>query len=828
MNILHTITWRNIKLGKKRAIVTIIAIILSTALITATFGLITSFQQSLIKDAEKTCGTYHILINGINAENTKYLENNREIASIEKIYNLGYAKVEEIQNEDKPYVYVKAFNMDKAEEYGIQLVAGRLPKNQDEIAIPEHIIENGMVKWELGDTITLQIGERTSEGYPLKQNNPLQEGERIENTQERTYTIVGKIQRLYYDKEAYSAPGYTCITAIPDETPSTWDGMIIFKDIQKTYEQIEGMKENFEKIVPNSEILRYSGVSKNDAIQLMLYSVAGVIAMIIVVTSVFVIRNSFSIMVAEKNKQYGMLASVGATKKQIKRTVLVEGALLGVVGIPLGIVSGMFAVYCLVGIVNYILTNFTGADMQFYFYFPTLPVIAGILLAMITIYFSCLIPAKRAAKIAPIDAIRGVEDIKRTKKKLKSPKWIQALFGIGGTISYKNLKRSKKQYRTTVISLVLSICVFISLSSFTGYVLDLKDSHYAEMGYDMYVYASVIENTREQEKVYEKIANLEGVDNAFIEKRILVDVNASYFSDYMKEQLHDEEIEGSSIPLTTIGDRNYQELCKKLGINRKEKGAIMNAVWYITNGKGKVELQQEYNVKKGDVMEVVVTTKEEETIPLSIPILETTNEAYTETASIHGMVVSERYLKELIGENYQITGAYIQTKDADKVVKQIEALPEKMHIANYYEEEQERKAITWIVNIFLYGFITVITLIGVTNIFNTITTNMLLRSKEFAMLKSIGMTQKEFNRMIRLESLFYGIKSLAIGILLGLGLSYGIYYAFQQGLETSFEWPWSSIIIACLFVGILIFITMTYSLRKINKQNIMETIRKEV
>ena len=143
------------------------------------------------------------------------------------------------------------------------------------------------------------------------------------------------------------------------------------------------------------------------------------------------------------------------------------------------------------------------------------------------------------------------------------------------------------------------------------------------------------------------------------------------------------------------------------------------------------------------------------------------------------------------------------------------------------ESIRAENAIVLVVSIFLYGFIGVITLIGITNIFNTITTNMNLRKKEFAMLKSIGMTKKEFNRMIRLESIFYGVKSLIIGIPIGLVLSYGMYNMFKNSMEMEYVLPYKAIIVAIVFVAVVIGIIMRYSMSKINKQNIIETIRND-
>jgi putative ABC transport system permease protein len=132
-----------------------------------------------------------------------------------------------------------------------------------------------------------------------------------------------------------------------------------------------------------------------------------------------------------------------------------------------------------------------------------------------------------------------------------------------------------------------------------------------------------------------------------------------------------------------------------------------------------------------------------------------------------------------------------------------------------------------LVSIFLYGFITVVALIGITNIFNTITTNMELRAPEFAMLKSVGMTNREFRRMIWLEGMFYGGKALLIGIPLGLLISLGFHRALGEGIVTEFRFPWMGVTASCAAVAVLLYLIMHYSMAKINRKNIMDTIRNE-
>ena len=170
----------------------------------------------------------------------------------------------------------------------------------------------------------------------------------------------------------------------------------------------------------------------------------------------------------------------------------------------------------------------------------------------------------------------------------------------------------------------------------------------------------------------------------------------------------------------------------------------------------------------------------------------------------------------------------IQSNSTDDFIEELENLKlEDIGYSNLEESARAEKAMALVVKIFLYGFITVITLIGVTNIFNTITSNMELRQKEFAMLKSIGMTKKEFNRMIHLETIFYSSKALVYGIVMGILGTFGLYKAFSVKIQTGMYLPLKPIGISIVAVFVLVFVIMKYSMAKINRQNTIETIRNE-
>lgn len=255
---------------------------------------------------------------------------------------------------------------------------------------------------------------------------------------------------------------------------------------------------------------------------------------------------------------------------------------------------------------------------------------------------------------------------------------------------------------------------------------------------------------------------------------------------------------------------------------------------YVTeeDGKGVYQKFNALEYQTGDKVKATYTNKENKTHKeIELEIAKKTDkrpmgleQVYCESGF---WIVSEEWLQKNLNGNYSRAALYIKCDNANQVEDSIKNLSKDLAINNYDEMVKQENAMWLVIAIFLYGFIAVISLIGITNIFNTITTNMNLRSKEFANLKSIGMTKKEFNKMIRLESIFYGTKSLLIGIPIGIGLSYGIYKAFAESAEMGFLFPTSGVIISIVAVFILIAGIMKYSLNKINKQNIIETIRKD-
>ena len=859
MNILKKFTIQNLKLNKKRTIVTIIGIMLSTALVCAVSGMVSSTQKTLVNFMKESDGDFHVCFGEIPKEQLKYVESNVDVESYFLSTNLGYAKLEDSYNPDKPYAYVMEFDKSALEKSALKLEEGRMPENSNEILIPKHLIENGRINIKVGDTITLNIGRRQlTDGSKLTQSNPyLTENtldeempiedimtEEIVDTKAKTYTVVGIIERPSYNLEDYSAPGYTLISYMENtDNIKNANISVTYKNVNKYEESTKKITEILKnnigespKLAYNTDVIRFEGGLSEGTLR-VLYGIAGVVIVIIVVSSVFVIRNSFSISVSEKTKQYGMLSSVGATKKQIRKTVLLEGFYIGIIAIPLGIVCGIIAIIVLLWIVNLLLGDMIQGS-KFVYSVPALPILISVIISSITIYLSCIIPARRASRIPPIEAIRGNADIKIKAKKLKTSKLTKKLFGIGGVIASKNLKRNKKKYRTTVISLVVSIAIFISLSSFLEYGKKITNMYYTDIGYNIAVYGG----TKELYEEIVKMNNIKDYSYAYLTAG-KIDIN-KYGTDFGKKEYEETKKyykdEGSvteyesSIQIVMINEKAFKKYIKELGIKEgdSEKIAILGDDMLNYNEDGSKKIDNYYSVKEGENITVTINDKEKE-----IKISKKTDKrpmGYENTYTSGGwLFVSEKFDIEKNENMESMDTLKIDSSDATELENELIDLKKEderysdISIYNYQEVADSERRIILLVSIFLYGFITVITLIGVTNIFNTIITNMILRSKEFANLKSVGMTGKEFNRMIRLESILYGMKSLLIGIPIGLLGSFAIYKSFANSIDFGYLIPWTSIIISILFVFIIVGLTMKYSLNKINKQNIIETIRQD-
>lgn len=884
MQILNRLTIRNLKLNKRRTIVTIIGIILATALLTAVATMAVSLKESVTLRSKKVDGDFHLLLYDMTDKEKESVINNRQVESYYETHEVGYGVLDGCVNDSKPYVYIEALDSDTFEKAEINVTSGRLPEDDSEIVISSHIKTNGGVKYNLGDKITFDIGDRTYNGKKLYQNDTYREDEQLEAKQTKTYKVVGICDRLPYGEEPRTAPGYSVITlankadtslnksdiylrfnkkALKDRYDLTADILGVDKTLFNKLnsgkledKEIQTLKSQLDKTHSyyiNNSLIKYEAFY--DSSVAFVYNMAAVVMVIIIITSAVCISNSFAISINQKTKQYGMLASIGATPRQIRKNVFFEAAFMGVIGIVAGIGGGLSASYILVVLSNKMLID--TFEMSIVYAPSLLGVLLSIVLAIVTIVLSALVPAIRASRMSPIMVINHSEDIKIKSKSLKTPKLIGKVWGEGGVLAYKNMKRNKRKYRVITISIALSVSTFIALYGFMS-LLTESVNRYANDKIDLRVYMSsyksmsVDEANKKVSNIVNRINNETNITDFTFARGFYASLKdePKYSSDYKEVNKYEAglaENNGYYISIISLGNEEYGKYIKKLGISKEtaQSGGILvdNTYQYINNGNDIKYFNIYDGYKAGDVLTYRIDTSNssksldnskssDDTTLYDIRIVALSNErpfGYDNAYTSYGyLIVSDDYMNRIDTKNTDSTLLNINCDDPDKAQ---DILVNEFNIGQNYifnaaQERRNDEKLILTMKIFLYGFIAIVSLIGITNIFNTVTTGMELRGKEFAMLQSIGMTKKEFDKMIRLESVFYGSKALIIGVVSGTLLSYVIYISAGES-QLRYVFPLPAIVIAVIVVIILLLGIMKYSIAQIRKQNIIETIRNE-
>ncbi|MBQ6898281.1 MAG: ABC transporter permease, partial [Clostridia bacterium] len=463
MNIFNQFTVRSLKENKTRTIVTVIGIILSVAMFTATIEAFVTVESYLISYAEMYNGKYHVGFNNVEKEDFDTVTKDERVKEYTYIQDIGYAEIGSV-NEYKPYLYIAGIPADFTGIMPIHLTSGRLPENSNELVVSEHIYYNGDVKLELGQQITLMVGNRQwSEliGISEEEFNALGGNERILltqevpfrapvgeepregliNTIEKTYTIVGFCLRPDESVEDYEAPGYTAYTLNEPGNNGIFSIYSVLNQPAK-YEQYSSdiIKElGLSRSQINSDLLMFSFQSFNSAFPVLVIGLMSILIGLIVFGSVSLIYNSFSISVSERTRQFGILKSIGATKKQIRKTVLYEAAVLCIIGIPAGLVAGCLGIavtfHFLSDSISTILADLTNLELKFKF--SPVAIMLASLIGFVTVIISAYIPARKAIKIDPIDTVRQTNEIKIRRKSVIVSPLTGKIFGFEATLSSK-------------------------------------------------------------------------------------------------------------------------------------------------------------------------------------------------------------------------------------------------------------------------------------------------------------------------------------------------------------------------------------------------------
>lgn len=797
MNILRTLAWKNLKRNKKRTIATIIGIVVSVALISFILTLIYSFQYSMLETTKRNVGNYHIRIDQTTTQ--KAIEFAKMTDKIEKIgisQTIGAANYESQLN-TKNGIIIDGYDEVSLTNRDINLIKGRLPQNEKEILVSNYLINNLDEPIKIGDQLTLDVEKVKL----IISNDGMQESLEPDGIERVTYTVTGIIQQTR--KEANTSNAYIAITKLEQMTEVRPCEVTMLLKNPKEESLFYQELSNFimqSHLSENNELLLWQGATNgmNEKSQLELI---GVIAIIIVVAiTIVLVRNSFQISISERMKEFGTLISIGATSKQIRKIVLIEGLIYAIISIPIGLILGIGVVYFSINGIEKVLASTFGNSwiMEFSINIPF--IFVTILITILAILFSCIKPIRKAKKASPIETIKQNNEIVIKNKDVKVSKLKAKILGIEGQIAYKNIKRNKNQYRSTTISISIIMILVILISSIIQYIFLIVNNTYKPTNRNIdvgMIYGGGQEETDTVFKNFDRIKEMDSI----IDYSIIV-----RFNGIMKKN-------NKSISIHAYEGSTYENYLKSMGLKYEDT---------FNNG---ILLSANPSVKEGEILNIIINEKE-----YKIPIIKTTNldpevaifdldnskieKIDNDSLEYERLIISNDMAKKIDINDEIVKGRFsmdmrVNSSNPNKLEKEIEQFVnlDKIAITNYTKQKEDEEKLSAMMSIFLYGLLLVISLIGITNIYNTITASMNLRKREFEILKAIGMSNKQFNKMFVYESLIYGVKSLIIGIILGTILSYALYCIINTDLALKYYFPAVQMVIMAVLTILVIYMS---------------------
>ena len=952
------LSWKNLMLNKNRTITTLVMIIITVA----TFAGISIMYESAIKGLEKTFketkGDYSISVENIDKNYDKNLLKDKNTEKVMEYYTISKAlsrgKIqediakekgkdyfdthsnEEIQTEiqkqmsklkpSKWYIQKYELNKDgedynkKQEEakqfeeailnpylgvdilgvnkedlkgYNFRLIDGRLPENENEIVL-QKASKTSRYTFNIGTTITMNGKEYKIVGYV---NNAFDSNDSEVNigivkiaTEEEKKEAVSKVFGIY----------------IKDKGKKVKDTA---EEISKTLK--EDPKNGSIKMAVNKSLLRLQNAnlqgyeSSTDNVIATLEMMRNVLIVIVAVSGIIIMYNSFNLSLVERRKQYGILKSLGIKNSSLYVMILFEALVLSVAGIVIGYICGMIGDYLVVGYINDTLVNMIKSmgvenELQMSLIYTT-NIHAFYLVAIstgITVVLAAMIPAIKSTRISPIENIRGKDDYVVNTKKVKTSNISKKLFGIEFDLARKNMKRAKKRFRIATLSLAIAFILIFVIGTLGAQINGqislleaqtnslFRNGNIAEITHinivdkDGSVNNRKKSNVKYSEKDVQEIIKFGIEDYAKqIESKDSLKINRAVLSTALE---YLEKIDKNEELLKTVTDNYLKNRFNSIDDSSRQKAKTQISIQFATNkvysDKDKFGLN---DIKDNEIYLSNVEILEENGTLVEKPIFDESkiigkeieiygnklkiakapiNSELTLRASTGGSIYLQAYVNEKTfanivrnderGPNFR--GFYQSDLKGDKKIEDIMKKQQQTNLEKGYDFGKVQmftetiitpsgvigiiKGMITIFQLLLYGFLILVILMSVVNIFTTITINILLRSRELAILKSVGMSDKQFDKMLRGENYIACLRSIIFGTVVSLLLLFATKLIIDKGnVNIDFRFiadmlgsiNYIALAISIILVYGITFVSTFFAKKSIRSQDIVEVIRRD-
>lgn len=803
MSVIKKCCHRYIKRNRRYAILTIIGIILATALLSGVSCIFESTRETNRMEMIKYNGNYHCLFEGVGVENLKVFENHQRIEGYGLMMELGEVMTgdaltaDSVRQPQSALLQIAALDRDCMERLKVELVSGRFPENDHELIISKSMITNGGVRMRIGDEISFQ-GEK--------------------------YIVTGIMDYPLQILENREAEGFRGITLL-DRIPEDADLDVFVRYDAKGIDQYEKVTEGILSVAECAEVNDWVLMAELRRFSVKDYRTAfsfdTLTMMIISLLSVLCIQNSFEISMREKTIFFGQLASIGATRRQRRQFVYYEAFYLGLIGVSIGMIVGVSAIWLLCKAVGQL--DLIGGS-HILFCISGWTVLLAVVFAFMTVFASAFMSAQKAARMMPISSIRAQEEIKRKRREKSCPKWIKKFFGIKGLLAFQNARRAKRKYRSAVISLMIGFILIMIAGTCSGKMKALANDMRSLYPCQ---FMAILGDENSREKILE-IARMDEITEYLV---------------LQTAGLKMEGKEGVTVSLQILEDECMEAYLKQLGLTQSEVGDRV-----IAQTKHKVyrkvdklvaqELVTMADLKDGDMLSGELSLQNQTEVYWTSPVnLEVTTvdqapRLLGDNVDSLMLFMSRSQFEKSIGYSLEraTTKLWANGTDMDKVEEEFFGLdPIRYAAENNDKTIRDMKNTVVMSLVIIYSFFGVMILIGLTNVINTINAQMMIRTQEFGMLKSIGSMEKDLRAMLCLEALYHGAKAMLAGLLIGTLCSFVTHTWFNGLMMTMspYQFPLLEVMIYVIMMALIMLLMIHYGVGRIKGKNIVTVLRNE-
>lgn len=868
-------TYSQIKKNKRQTISILIAITIASALLCSICIFSHSFWKGKINDTIGKTGDWHgELWEATTGSDLKKVEDNPEI---EATMIKGQWVTAKLDSTKRPYYLMRGADKQFWHDMNFKntIIEGRLPEKEGEMVVSKlFFIENPSYK--VGDQLTLPIGNRMLEGKELQTNEYKKEGEYFQQVATKDYTIVGNL-----DISGGSAfPGYIAMDYLEKSKIQPADDLTIYMRFKKPstiYKNLPLVAESvgLEKdetgnygIVYNTPLLSLYGISDEGFSnpQFIVVLAMGVVLLILVVgTFVLIIYNAFSLSSNSRTKELSILKSLGATPKQIKHSVLYEGFILWLLQSPIGVLIGYGFSYLVIDKVNGILqktANYSNMTIEF----SWLVVVFSLMISLVTVLISAYIPARRMSKIPAVEGInQNHVKIKNKKNYLIASK----VFGIEGEIAKRQSLANKKSLRTAMVSLSLCLILIISYLNIIS-IYNFAESKNTQLtNYDMTVNLNIMDEP--DNNMVQKIMSLPEIQKNVIRRKVRTTTSVkktqesvvfselggfSSVSNSKYNIVKDDNNFKIVVNLVGLDNESFKTYCQDINVDYEKYyvkdeplGILEDNTYHQDENSKDVQKIAMLNIKSGSSMEI--SEKEfastDGDYKFSLKIGDTTDkipgEFNSSRYSVSMIIPMERYEQivshfspeRILETNMMSIDLLVGERNANIAKEKMETIinnylgSEDYSIWSLKEDKEHDELVQKSISIIIYAIAIMIGFIGIFNTISTISNNLQIHKREYAMLRSVGITPSGLNKVLLLEGISFALKPIILSIPIVFLIS-----GFMLNL-TSTTWGEFVLIsqkgiiifyILCMFLSI--FLVYWNSSKKLKRENIIDSIKNEV